>query len=469
MIRSLETRLVLAVSVLAVVGVTVVALATRQTARGEFLRFRALEKKTSSDRRQEGTRRLAEALEGRCCPLEGDEKPAASLLAEDEALFVLGPDGTTLLSLGRPLESSKVEVHRTGDGVLTIDAVREQGPAAERLRLRLHDPGWPLRLRNGREGRLHVVPFRGGDDDRRTAAYLVSLDLGVLWATFLGAVALVVLTSVVARRVIGPLRELCAAVEDLGTGDVDRRVAVRGSGEVAELGWRFNAMAAELGRQQALRRNLVHDVAHELRTPITALRCRIEALLDGLSPKPEQAYADMRDEVLHLGQLVDDLQELALAEARELRLHLGAVPVEPVVRSAARAAGLEQDPRLRVEVAPDLVLWGDAVRIRQVLLNLLTNAARHAPAEGAIHVRGFGRGPEVVVEVHNTGSTLDDEQLAHVFDRFYRTDPARQRATGGSGLGLAIVKSLVEAHGGHVWARSAKDEVTFGFAVPTKA
>lgn len=462
MVRSLETRLVLAVSVIAVAGVTAVALVTRQTARGEFLRFRELERKTSSERREEDARKLAQTLEDRCCPLEAP----APTLAEDEAIFVLDPEGKTLLGRGEPLASLEgVDVRREGD-LLIVDALREQGPAVDHLRLRLHDPGRPLRLRDGREGRLYVVPFRRTDEDRRTAAYLVSLDLRVLWATLLGAVALVVLTSVVARRVIGPLRELCAAVEDLGTGDVDRRVTVRGSGEVAELGRRFNTMAAELGRQQALRRNLIHDVAHELRTPVTALRCRIEALLDGLSSKPEQAYEDMRDEVLHLGKLVDDLQELALAEARELRLDIGSVAVAPVVLSAARAARLEKDPRLRIEIAPGLGLRGDAVRIRQVLLNLLSNAARHTPEEGVIRVCAFSRVQEIVVEVENTGSTLSDEEIAHVFDRFYRTDPARQRATGGSGLGLAIVKSLIEAHGGSVWARSGRDAVTVGFAVP---
>jgi two-component system, OmpR family, sensor histidine kinase BaeS len=179
----------------------------------------------------------------------------------------------------------------------------------------------------------------------------------------------------------------------------------------------------------------------------------------------------MRDEVLHLGQLVDDLQELALAEARELRLHAAPVEIAPLVASAIRAAGLEHDPRVHMNVEPGLVAHADAVRVRQIVLNLLANADRHTPGGGSINVRAATHAraeaaTEVVVSVSNTGSHLTPEQLARVFDRFYRTDPSRQRATGGTGLGLAIVKHLVEAQGGSVSARSGDADVTVTFTLP---
>jgi two-component system sensor histidine kinase BaeS len=183
----------------------------------------------------------------------------------------------------------------------------------------------------------------------------------------------------------------------------------------------------------------------------------------------------MRDEVLHLGQLVDDLQELALAEARELRLHAAPVEIAPLVASAVRAAGLEHDPRVHVNAAPGLVAHADAVRVRQILLNLLANADRHTPAGGSVniraatHVRAGSAVTDVIVAVSNTGSHLTPDQLARVFDRFYRTDPSRQRATGGTGLGLAIVKHLVEAQGGSVWARSGDADVTVAFTLPIDA
>lgn len=466
MISSLQTRLVLAVSLLAMAAVAAVAVATRQGARGEFLRFQDLERRTASERVLDRARRIARDLEGRCCSTELDAE-AVRLLSDDEALFVLGPeDGEIVARIGRPLEPmTRIDARRT-HGVLLIEAERQRGSLREQISLKLHDQGVPFALRDGRQARLYLVPFPHRDDERHAAAFLGSLDQRVLLTTIVVAALAVASTWWIARRIVGPLQELSGAVRDLGRGNLERRVAVRGSGEVAELGSRFNAMAGELERQQSLRRSLVHDVAHELRTPVTALRCRLETLLDGLSQDPMRACGEMRDEVRHLGQLVDDLQELALAEARELRLEVASVPVEPLVRSAARATGLEADGRVLFELSPGLGARADPVRMRQVLLNLFTNADRHTPAGGSIVVRSFRKESQVVVEVENSGSHLDPEQLGRVFDRFYRTDPARQRATGGSGLGLAIVKNLVEAHGGQVWARSSDMGVTVGFAVP---
>jgi two-component system sensor histidine kinase BaeS len=145
------------------------------------------------------------------------------------------------------------------------------------------------------------------------------------------------------------------------------------------------------------------------------------------------------------------------------------IAVAPVVSSATRAARLEHDPRLRLELDPALIARADAVRLRQVLLNLLTNADRHTPSDGLILVSARGQQGEAVIEVQNTGASLDDEQLARAFDRFWRADPSRQRATGGSGLGLAIVKHLVEAQGGRVWAAADAVGPTFGFALPEGA
>ena len=343
-----------------------------------------------------------------------------------------------------------------------------------------------MRLADGRTARAYVVPFPDAEGDRNAAVFLGSLDRRLLAATGLVGLLALAVTWALARGIVRPLAELRAATADLARGQLSRRVTPSGSGEVTELGRAFNAMAGELERQQALRQSLVHDVAHELRTPLTALRCRLETVLDGLSPDPARAVRDLHEEVLHLGRLVDDLQDLALAEARELRLNLTDVPLADVVASAIRAAGLDGDARVRLDLPPGLSVRADPLRLRQILLNLLTNAARHTPAGGVIELRaargtlpaesvpGASPGPtgpgfgvaDVSVEVRNTGSHLDAEQIARVFDRFYRADPSRQRTTGGTGLGLAIVKHLVEAHGGRAWAASDEDSVTMGFALP---
>jgi two-component system sensor histidine kinase BaeS len=281
-----------------------------------------------------------------------------------------------------------------------------------------------------------------------------------------GALALAAAWGV-SRRMMRPIAELRDATRDLGRGDLTRRVTVTGADELADLAQSFNAMAAELERQQSLRRGLVHDVAHELRTPLTALRCRIETAIDGLGGDPAPALAQMNEDVGHLSQLVSDLEDLARAEAGDLRLAVEAVVVGDACASAIRASGLDADARVSFQVAPDLRVRADLVRLRQILVNLLTNADRHTPSDGTICVHAERQGADVVIDVKNTGSRLSPEELERIFDRFYRADPSRQRATGGRGLGLAIVKHLTEAQGGRVWASSDADGVTVNVALPS--
>jgi signal transduction histidine kinase len=482
MTTSLQTRLLLAVGALAVVAVAAVAIAVRQGARQEFFRFQDVERRGVLARGSELAHALVPDLDGRCCETQV-LSAAASRLAPDVALFVVdSASGATVASAGLPLGRFERLVTRRDGGELAIEGTRRLGQTLRRIGLRYAIDGAPLHLADGRAALAYVVPFPDAERDRNAAAFLGSLDRRLLVATGLVGLLALLVTWVLARGIVRPLAELRAATSDLARGHLSRRVAPAGSGEVTELGRAFNAMAGELERQQNLRQSLVHDVAHELRTPLTALRCRLETVLDGLSPDPARAVRDLHEEVLHLGRLVDDLQDLALAEARELRLDLADVPLADVVGSAIRAAGLEGDSRILTELTPGLAVRADALRLRQILLNLLTNAARHTPDGGTITVRATssegapagepasrpsaqpptGQG-DVVVTVRNTGSHLDAEQLGRVFDRFYRADPSRQRATGGTGLGLAIVKHLVEAQGGRVWAECDEGGVTMAF------
>ncbi len=393
-------------------------------------------------------------------------RAAEAHLGAAEALLVVAPGGD-VATAGAPLRRLRnVKVRADGDA-LVLEATRGAGVAAEALALTFRDPEAPvIRLADGRTATVHVIQLRDTARDPVTGPFLVSIDLRLLFATtFVGALA-VAATWWLTRRIVRPIRALRDATRALAAGDLSRRVAATGADEVGELAGAFNAMATELERQQALRKSLLHDVAHELRTPLTALRCRLETLIDGLAADPAQALAGANEEVRHLSRLVGDVQELALAEAHELRLSIEDVDVVQVVASAARAAGLEGDRRLRVDVPATLAVRADPVRLRQVLLNLLTNAERHTPSGGTILVRAELDGNEVVLEVRNSGGVLTDEQLARVFDRFYRADPSRQRATGGSGLGLAIVKHLVETQGGRVWVRREADGMSFGLALP---
>ena len=271
-----------------------------------------------------------------------------------------------------------------------------------------------------------------------------------------GALALV-LTLAASRRIVAPLEALTSAARRMGTGDLSARVDARGTDEIGDLGRAFNAMADDLARTESLRRRLVTDVAHELRTPLTNLRCQIEALQDGLQPADEATLRSLHEETLLLSHLVDDLQELALAESGALPLHLGRVDVAEAVASALSA----MRPRISAgaltataQVAPGLSVRADRERLGQVLRNLVANAITHTPVGGAIAVRAEAVGGAVRLVVEDTGSGIAAEDLPNVFERFYRADAARARGTGGAGLGLAIVKQLVLAQGGAVAVES---------------
>jgi two-component system sensor histidine kinase BaeS len=212
-------------------------------------------------------------------------------------------------------------------------------------------------------------------------------------------------------------------------------------------------MAESLSNTERQRRQLTSDVAHELRTPLTNLRAQIEAIEDGLARPDAAVLRSLHEEVILLARLADDLQELTLTESRALRLDREALPVAPALESAAtalRARANERGVALSVEPAPGLVVDADPGRLAQVLRNLLENAVGHTPSGGVVTMSAHAEGARVAIEVSDTGDGIEPEHLPNVFERFYRADPSRSRASGGAGLGLAIVRSLVEAHGGEV-------------------
>ncbi len=468
MISSLRLRMMIAVSLLAVAAVVAVAVAARQRTRSEFRRFQELEKISASPKPGGDAERIAALLAGRCCD-SAAMRAAAAALSSDEVLVVADASDRVIAKCGKPLDRvSDFHFSRQGE-VVAIEARRRADAGALRdVTLRFGIRGIPVGMTNGTSASLYVFPFPERDAERPESVFLGSVDRSLVLATTLIAAIALLATWTLTRRIAGPIEELRRAARDLAQGNFGRRVETRGSDEIAELGRSFNVMAAELENQQALRRNLVHDVVHELRTPLTALRCRIDSVTDGISTDPHKDITGANEEIDHLARLVDDLHEVALAEARELKFTISDVRLRPVIESAARAAGLGSDSRLRMTVDSSLAVRGDAVRLRQVVLNILSNAARYTPTEGLITVSAFRRDIETTVEVHNTGSNLAPEEIAHVFDRFYRADASRQRASGGTGLGLTIVKNLIEAQGGRVWSRSDDSGVSFGFALPSQ-
>jgi signal transduction histidine kinase len=262
---------------------------------------------------------------------------------------------------------------------------------------------------------------------------------------------------VIARVVSAPISDLAKAAHRVGQGDLDARVVARGSREQVELAETFNRMAADLQRAETLRNSLMADVSHELRTPLTVLEGNLRAALDDVYGLDAAEIANLYGQTRHLIRLVNDLRDLALAENHQLPLDKQPADLNALVTETLQALdplAAEKGVALmdRTDPLPPITL--DPVRMRQVLFNLLFNALRHTPAGGEITVCAGSEAGAIRLAVQDNGEGLEPEQLAAVFDRFYRADRSRSRETGGSGLGLAIVKAIVEAHGGQIEAHS---------------
>jgi signal transduction histidine kinase len=291
-----------------------------------------------------------------------------------------------------------------------------------------------------------------------------SIWIAIAIAGLAAAIAAVVLSSYILR----PIEALTAASARLAAGDLGARVAPLGADEIGDLGRSFNAMADGLARLERLREDMVADIAHELRTPLTHIRGRIEAIQDGRITPSQDVIDALHEDALLLQRLVQDLQDLSLADAGALRLAR-----EPVSLDAMLSAQISAMPaaHLPITVRLDAALprvYADPARLRQMLNNLLDNAVRHTPDGGSVWIGARALAGRVEVTVHNDGSTLDEADLSAIFERFYRADRSRSRDTGGAGLGLAIVKKLVEAHGGRVRAENTTPPgVSVIFTLPT--
>ncbi len=257
-----------------------------------------------------------------------------------------------------------------------------------------------------------------------------------------------------------PLAKVAQAARAFAGRKWDQRVSLSGvaTQEVADVARAFNDMADSLQRAEALRRNLMADIAHELRTPLTVLQGNLRALLDGVYPLELGEIATLYDETRLLNRLVDDLRELSLAEAGQLRLNLQATDVRALLQAATASfapVAEAQGASLAVEVNDGLPLVNtDPDRLAQVVRNLLSNALRHTPGGGKVVLSASAEKKMIRVVVADTGDGIPADELPHVFDRFYRGDKSRARASGGSGLGLAIAKTWVAAMGGEIGVES---------------
>jgi two-component system OmpR family sensor kinase/two-component system sensor histidine kinase BaeS len=269
----------------------------------------------------------------------------------------------------------------------------------------------------------------------------------------LAVVFVVALVAIAARRIAFPLGDIVAAANRVADGDFSARITEHGPPTVRTVGAAFNSMAERLEAQDRQRRNLMADIAHELRTPLSVIQGRLEGLLDGVYPRDDATLNTVIEETRLLARLVEDLRTLANAESGTLTLQKEptdfGILVQDVVGSFSGEAA-ERNVTLRFNAPAELPLVSiDPLRIREVVVNLLSNALRHTPGGGAVSIAAASRASHIVVSVADTGSGIPGDELPKVFERFYKGRTSR-----GSGLGLTIARNLVAAHGGEIRAEN---------------
>lgn len=461
---SLRFRLLLASVLVAIVVLGVIGLLARRTVAREFA---LLQLHQHGDPAR--LRTPADALRERWIQ-DGDWRGASAVLQARRPapahLLLTDPAGRIAGASAPELARARVVLDR-GEA-LTLELAGDGG-----IRRIEYDgvPGLEIRSPAGRAiGRLRQIDLPEDGALRERARMQRAINAGIVLALGLGGALAIVLLLTLGGTVLRPVEALTAAAQRMERGDLDVRVAVRSRDEIGRLAQAFNAMAETLARQESLRRQLVTDVAHELRTPLTHLRCQIEGLEDGLVTPDAAALRSLHEETLLLARLVDDLQDLALAEAGRLSLELA--PLDPgaliaTALQAVRAAAEEAGVTLIGEAPALPPVLADRERVAQTLRNLLSNAIRHTPRGGRIEVSAARAHEHIAFVVRDTGCGIPADQLPLVFERFHRVDPARARATGGAGLGLAIVRRLVEAQGGEVSVASREGEgAAFRFTLP---
>ena len=294
-------------------------------------------------------------------------------------------------------------------------------------------------------------------------------------AAFLAALAVSLFVS---RRVVLPVQEMMSASQRIAAGHYDERVGVPGNAgpdeldELSRLALSFNQMADRLEQTEARRLELIGNVAHELRTPLSAIKGYMEGLIDGVLPAEAATFQQVFREADRLQRLVHDLQELSRVEAGTFELDSKLTAVAHLVETVADRLDRQFEEKgvtLETDVPPDLPLVrAGEDRVGQVLLNLVGNALQYTPSGGRVSLAARREGESVRFSVRDTGIGIPPEHLPHVFERFYRVDKSRSRAGGGSGIGLTIGRHLVEAHGGQIEAASdgPGQGSTFSFTLP---
>lgn len=286
----------------------------------------------------------------------------------------------------------------------------------------------------------------------------------LLFSSAAAFISAVIVSLFVSRQVVAPVRRIMVASQHIADGHYSERVQIPGSqdieemDELAQLSLSFNQMTLELEKAETLRKQLIGDIAHELRTPLATIKGSMEGLIDGILPAREDTYHQVYQETERLQRLVDDLQDLNRVESGAIQLNLEKYPVKELVEITQRRLlrqFADKGVSLELDIPDDLPeVSVDPDRIGQVLINLIGNSLQYTPSGGVVTVAAAEKKNQLLVTISDTGIGISPQNLSVIFTRFYRVDKSRSRAGGGSGIGLTIAKHLVESHGGKIWAES---------------
>lgn len=439
MTNKLSRKILVAMVTLAVSGILLTALVTNLSLRWNFNRYlRSVQ--------EEQNRLIVDTL----AELYGE---ATSWMAVRRSTVHLG--STT---------GTQIRVY-DNDGRLIVDSLAgmTQGMHGRRWQREQEVRGetyqYPLHVNEAAVGIVEITHLgRQGLLSAEAIVFHRTVQQSALATGLAAALAAVLAGSMLSRRLTGGLGKLMTASETWGHGKFDARVKVDGDDELALLGHTMNRMASRLDEQSRLRKKLTGDISHELRTPLTTIQSYLEAFLDDVMEPNEQNVQAVLEETHRLAGLVNDLQELANNECRSRDVTLSTIELNTFAAAEAeRARALLAQKKITLDVRlaqEPLHVLGDEVLLGRVLGNLLVNAFKYTPEGGNVAVTVFAGEDGAGLAVADTGIGIEREHLPYIFERFYRVDPSRTRATGGSGIGLAIVKELVEAMNGLVEVES---------------
>jgi signal transduction histidine kinase len=381
---------------------------------------------------------------------------------EGRGLVLLDASGRLVASSDPSL--TRADVIRGERSFTTLDLRYETTGSVRIERLKVSQPLALIRSKRGTIAHLYPLPHPtiGGQS------------LAAFNQRFLIALAVVALLTLVcgyllAQYLLDPIRKLTRATEQLRRGTYEKLNAGR-SDELGDLARTFNALTAELEAASRQRRELIADIAHELRSPLTNIRCAIEEMQDGNVPATEAELASVHEEVMQLQHLIADLHDLSMADAHALHLEMQPVELKKAVAAAIQSFAKQfelKDLHVTTEVPQaDLVVSADATRLRQIVANLLTNAIRATPDRGRISISLTRDRAAASVSVQDSGDGFNPAHAELIFERFFREERSRSRETGGSGLGLALTRQLVLAHAGTIRAENTGSGARFTLTLP---